>query len=223
MKLSKVKWEFNAEVADVFDSMLDRSIPNHRAMRQAIRPFLLSDRVYLDLGSSRGWQVQEVLQCNPAMVYAVEESPAMCAVLRERFSDDGRVTIVEKALQDVSLPTCDVTLSVLTLQFLPLNQRQELISRVHRALSDGGQFIVVEKVIGESFAQSWGMSNEYHLWKHEVGGYTWAEIEEKAQQLVGVMTPLSESMNVQMLENEGFEVEEFWRALCFRGWLCRKN
>ena len=52
------KWEFDSEVAEAFDDMLERSIPQYDVMRNAVTSIgssFVTPRSYIiDLGSSRG-------------------------------------------------------------------------------------------------------------------------------------------------------------------------
>ena len=52
------RWEFDSEVATVFDEMLERSIPQYQTMRNAVfelgRRYVRPGTAIVDLGCARG-------------------------------------------------------------------------------------------------------------------------------------------------------------------------
>ncbi|GAA1348161.1 hypothetical protein GCM10009595_04700 [Falsarthrobacter nasiphocae] len=88
------RWEFDREVTEVFDNMLERSIPNYAVMRQLVtdlsRDFLDDGGVLVDLGASRGNAVAPLLEgvSQADRAVCVEVSPPMIEVLEQRFADE---------------------------------------------------------------------------------------------------------------------------------------
>jgi tRNA (cmo5U34)-methyltransferase len=228
------KWAFDGEVTRVFDDMLWRSIPGYAVMRQLcagiaarhVRP----GSIVVDLGCSRGGALAEVMAAHkvgfpPASVEYVgaEISPPMVAAARERFAHLPNVRIEEVDLRSsfpaVPASATSVVLSVLTLQFVPIEHRARVVRRAAETLRDGGVMLVVEKILGGS---SWAddlLVADYYDFKRG-NGYTQEEIDRKRLALEGVLVPQTEGANVAMLLREGFrEVECFWRHLNFCGWI----
>ena len=58
----KQKWEFDADVANCFANMLERSIPDYRSMRSLVyelgERFIKPDTVITDIGCSTGLAVE---------------------------------------------------------------------------------------------------------------------------------------------------------------------
>ena len=100
-------------------------------------------------------------------------------------------------------------LSVLTLQFIPVNYRQRIVQEIHDVLHPDGAFILVEKVIGEGLDER--MIDLYHARKH-AAGYSYESIDRKRESLEGVLVPNTARQNTEMLERAGFRfVDCFWR------------
>jgi tRNA (cmo5U34)-methyltransferase len=225
-------WQFNQPVADVFDEMLERSIPQYSLMRTLVTDvasaFRQQETDILDLGTSRGEAIKPLIDLygSSNKYIAVESAPAMVSVFRERYApliDSGLVRLLELDLRE-KVPSCraSVVMSILTLMFVPINHRQRIIADVFQALVPGGAFILVEKVLGEGRLNDL-MIDRYHAVK-EHNGYSREEISRKALALEGVQVPLTASWNEQMLRSAGFAVVDcFWRCWNFAGWVAVKE
>lgn len=223
------KWAFDGAVADVFDDMLARSIPQYEAMRAAC--FDLGSRYVapktdvVDLGCSRGEALAPFIKrfgCHNRFV-GVEVSPPMLEAARERyrgFIETGVVDIRDDDLRRSYPPVrASLTLSVLTLQFTPIEYRQRIVRDAFKATVPGGALILVEKVIGSTADLDAMMVSLYYALKAE-NGYSRDEIDRKRLALEGVLVPVTYDWNVQLLRAAGFrEVECFWRWMNFCGWI----
>ena len=227
-------WEFDGDVADAFDDMLERSIPQYDLMRdlasdvaaRRMRPGLS----VLDLGCSRGGAIASLLdklgdlapyRRSATRVVGLEVSAPMIEAARERFKDELLVEVEAWDLRD-GLPDvggCGVVSSILTLQFTPIEHRLRIVDACRRALAADGVFVLVEKVLGASASLDTEMVDLYYERKR-AAGYTDEQIERKRLALEGVLVPVSARWNEEMLRASGFrEVDCFWRCLNFAGWI----
>ena len=226
------RWAFNAEVTQVFENMLSRSIPQYEVMRRAcfevackyVRP----KTAIVDLGCSRGDAIQALLDKYGAQnrFVGVEVSEPMLEAARERFRgyiDCGVVDIRQMDLRTAYPPVvASVTLSVLTLQFTPIEYRQRIVSDVYRHTQEGGAFILVEKILGSSAEIDRALAETYYSLKRE-HGYSEEEIERKRLSLEGVLVPVTAKWNEELLRDAGFrQVDCFWRWMNFAGWVAVK-
>lgn len=229
------KWEFDAEVTEAFDDMLARSIPQYEVMRRAVTDLALlhadqrkpSGRPlsFLDLGTSRGEALDTLVKRFGARAeYAgVEISEPMLHAARQRFTGwSDYVSIHKMDLREMfPMGVFDVTLSVLTLQFIPINYRQKIIDSVYESLAPGGLFILVEKVLGTGGLDE-HMVNLYHQRKGEQG-YSAEAIERKRLALEGVLVPVTDEWNRELLTGAGFRpVDCFWRWMNFAAYAAVK-
>jgi len=225
------RWEFGADVTDVFDDMLARSIPEYERMRELTtdlaRRFLRPQTTVLDLGTSRGEALARLRPSQHAdtRFVGVEISTPMIAAARDRFDGYGNVTILEHDLRS-GLPTfggyaadVSVVMAVLVVMFTPIEYRMRLVDQIRASLADGGAFIFVEKVLGGTAETDQLLVDAYYDTKREQG-YTEEQIQRKRLSLEGVLVPVTAAWNEHMLTAAGFRTAEcFWRSLNFAGWI----
>jgi tRNA (cmo5U34)-methyltransferase len=223
------RWTFDGDVTRVFDNMLERSIPQYFDMRNLVyqigREYVQRDTAIVDLGCSRGEALAPFVQ--HFGVYntylGVDVSDPMLAAARERFADmikTGSVRIQHHDLR-TGYPSAraSVTLAVLTLQFVPMEYRFQLLADIYAHTLPGGCLILVEKVLGATALLDAQLVRRYHALKL-AHGYTQEEIDRKRLSLEGVLVPMPASWNMEMLRFAGFDqIDCFWRQLNFAGFI----
>lgn len=227
------KWEFDESVTACFEDMLRRSIPQYDIMRKGV--FELGSRyverntAVFDLGCSRGDALAPFVRQFGAhnRYIGIEVSPPMLEESRKRFAgmiDNGLVSIRDTDLRrDFPQDVASLILSVLTLQFVPINYRQEIIQKCHDSLSKGGALILVEKILGADAGLNTVMVEQYHKMKAE-NGYSADDISRKSLSLEGVLVPVTAKWNEDMLHSAGFRsVDCFWRYMNFAAWVAVKG
>lgn len=231
---AKPKWEFDGTVTEVFEDMLERSIPALAEMRRLVTDvaseFLADGGGVLDLGCSRGGALAPLVERHGQRCWykGVEVSEPMRRAAMARFSG---------SRESVEIVSCDlrenapwlwsnryrVTLAILTLQFIPIEHRARILAQAYEATKPGGALIVVEKVIASSATMHQLLTGLYHERKR-ANGYSDEEIRRKALSLEGVLVPMTARWNEDMLRDAGFaHVECFWRALSFAWWVAVKR
>lgn len=215
-------FSFDAEVAERFDDMLERSIPGYEDMRAVVTElaaqYLPKRGTVLDLGCSRGEALLRVIDA------AGGEARGIGVELSEPMGDAARARGVHVLGLDlrVHFPAerdLDVVLAVLTLQFIPIEHRARVVAKAHDSLRPGGAMLVVEKVLGASEATGRPMI-EAHDRRKRALGYSDEEITRNLLALEGVLVPVTAAWNEDMLRSAGFRhVECAWRCLNFAGWL----
>jgi len=223
-------WVFDARVTDAFDDMLARSIPGYDDMRHVVteaaiallRPSKVGVPRILDLGASRGEALIPLLERWPdATAEAIEISEPMLDVLRERLECYPNARAVERDLTDTPLAfwNADLVLCVLTLQFVPIETRYDLLTDIYDRLKPGGALILVEKVLGETPAGDRLLRDLYRTHKQHAG-YSDEQIERKRRSLQNVLVPLPAGLLDEWLERVGFApVERVWQSLSFVAWV----
>jgi tRNA (cmo5U34)-methyltransferase len=228
------EWAFDAEVTRVFDSMLRRSIPDYEVMRDVILDlgsrFVQRASWIVDIGCSRGEAMAPFVDRFGAQnrFLGLDVSEPMTAAARERFAgmiDAGIVSISTIDLREAPLPSLpsSLFLSVFTLQFVPMEYRQQIVADVHERLLPGGALILAEKVAGSTALMQRTLVTAYHDLKHR-NGYSWDDIDRKRRSLEGKLVPLSAEWNERLLVAAGFRhVECIWRRYNFAAWLAVKG
>lgn len=232
------RWEFDEQVADAFDDMLERSIPQFDVMRDLVstlaarhmRPGLSA----LDLGCSRGGALAALLdklgdlapyRASPSRIVGLEISEPMLAAARRRFAGEELVEVRPWDLRQGRVPEsrCGAVLSVLTLQFTPIEYRQRIVAACAAALAPGGALILVEKIMGATAGLDAEMVDVYYDRKREAG-YSDEQIERKRLSLEGVLVPVTARWNEDLLTGAGFrDVDCVWRWCNFAAWLAVRS
>ncbi len=226
-------WAFDADVAQVFDDMLQRSIPQYEVMRRTVFElacaYVKDDGVIVDLGCSRGEALAPFVQKFGAYnrYVGVEVSAPMLEAARERFAGLIQAGMVE--IRDLDLRTsyppvrACVTLCVLTLQFTPIEHRQRILRAIYKHTQPGGALIFVEKILGATADLDTLMVDRYYTMKAE-NGYSQEQIERKRLSLEGVLVPVTAKWNEELLHTAGFQqVDCFWRWMNFAAWIAVRD
>lgn len=231
--LPEGQWQFDAQVTEVFDNMLARSISQYGVMRKAV--FDLACRYVkpktdiVDLGCSRGEAMAPLIDKFGAYnrYVGVEISKPMLEACRKRFEGwiARDVCRIEELDLRKSYPpvVASVTLAVLTIQFTPIEYRLRIIRDAFKHTLPGGAFILVEKVLGASAELDADLVSLYLQMKAE-NGYSQEEIDRKRLSLEGVLVPVTAKWNEELLRMAGFShVDCFWRLYNFAGWIAVKE
>jgi len=201
---------------------------NH--ISSSIRGYDLLDGIITNMASffaKKGSRIVDLGCTSGRMISKMAEAFKECEcigydVVSSNFIDSSATLLVQD-LADASfeIPTCNIALSVFTLQFMDVDKRVDLVSRVYQSLNKNGAFIVCEKEICNSGAiqEVFTFSN----YDFKTGQFTPDEILSKERDLRKIMNPLNDGENMQMLKSAGFKiVEPFFQSLNFKGWICIK-
>lgn len=220
-------WTFDDGVTACFADMLRRSIPDLDGMRAAVTraacAYLPMGGRLLDLGTAHGDAVAAVLAARPdSTAAACECSEPMRVAAHRRLAEGfpGRVDVqgidLRRGFPDGRY---DVVLCVLTLQFTPIEYRHRIVRQCYEALNPGGALVLVEKVLGPSASIDEFLTGQYLKFKQE-SGYSADDIERKRLSLEGVLVPVTDRWNEDMLAHAGFrDVTQFWRWFNFVAWV----
>jgi tRNA (cmo5U34)-methyltransferase len=222
-------WAFDGEVTRVFDDMLARSIPGYLAMRRLVTEvgnrYVQRKTTVVDLGCSRGEALAPFVERHGAQCrfIGVEVSEPMLAAARERFQGYINCGIVDIRKMDLRreypLSQASLTLSVLTLMFVPIEHRQRIARQAYENTAPGGALVLVEKILGCTAEMDALLVERYYAHKAE-RGYSQDDIERKRLSLEGVLVPVTARWNEELLRDAGFaQVECFWRHLNFAAWV----
>lgn len=227
------RWEFNEDVTKVFTDMLSRSIPDYDTMRSlcfAVGHNFINGGTVIDIGCSNGLAVERFVREYPREKYVLcDVSVPMLQACIDRYEkdiDEGRVFVAKHDLRGGIIvdadTSVDLIISSLTIQFTPIEYRQNILADIYSSLREGGAFILVEKVLGNSAEIDNIFVDEYYGIKRE-NEYTEEQIRNKRKSLEGVLVPLTASFNEHLLLQAGFKkLDCFWRCLNFCAWLAVK-
>lgn len=227
---------FNAEVASVFDDMLNRSVPFYSEQQSLIkdiaRQFWIEDTAIVDMGCSLGTTLLNISSAVPEArrLIGFDNSEPMLAKARTNIEAKAlaeRITLhhadLNGAINDLELPEVSVVTICWTLQFIrPLN-RDRLIRKIYENMANGGVLIVTEKVLTNDSNMNRFFIDFYYDYKRRKG-YSEEEIIRKREALENVLIPYRVDENFELFRRNGFQiVETFFQWYNFAGFLCVKN
>lgn len=218
-------WTFGGEVWRHFDGHIRRSIPFYDQLHQLIATLATGftptgGRIY-ELGSSTGTLCRAFRRALPeADIIGVDREQTMVdAALRE----GGNIRYVCADVCDYPLEPCDFVTLCYCLQFIPLPDRVGLLQDIHRQLQPGGALVLAEKVKRRDPDFDLLCRSLLHNFKL-AQGHTPEEIAAKDRSLAGVLTPLYEDENPELLRQAGFQqVNLIFRNTAFDAWLAIKS
>ncbi len=206
----KKQFEFDADVAAVFDDMLQRSVPFYtetlKLTSRFARLYLKENGRLYDLGCSTASQLLDIERGleQPASLLGIDNARAMLDQAAKKIDAYGSsVEVYEGDILTYEYETADVMLSNYTLQFIRPPVREVLISRIYETLNEGGVFIFSEKVISEEKKLNKELIDCYYDFKKEQG-YSAYEIMQKREALENVLIPYTAQENIEMALRCGF-------------------
>jgi tRNA (cmo5U34)-methyltransferase len=213
-------FEFDAQVARVFDDMISRSIPFYREIIdrqvQMVSRYYQPDTTIYDLGCSNGnLLLQTCRRMGDAgfKMIAVDNSAPMLAAFQERLASTpygDRVTLVCQNIGETPIENASVVVLNFTLQFLPKTERDAMASKIYTGLNPGGAFLFSEKITHRDPHLSDLQQDFYYAFKRE-NGYSDLEISQKREALEKILIPETMEQHLGRLRQVGFQAIEVWQ------------
>lgn len=206
-------FRFDAEVARVFADMIARSVPGY-AETVALTGWLAGrfgrEGTHLyDLGCSLGATLFACLRATADRelhATGVDASAAMLARCRARLAEldlPRQPELLEADVREVEFAPASFVALNWTLQFVPREDREPLLRRIHDALLPGGALVVSEKVVEEDRAAQ-ALLDRLHLDFKRAQGYSELEIAAKRTAIEDVLVPETIAAHRARLGRAGF-------------------
>lgn len=210
LKPNTKQFEFDENVASVFDDMLDRSIPLYEEsivfISRMINKLYPKNATISDLGCSTANTLLAIHKKNPNYkLYGFDNAKAMLEVARKKSQAFGaKLELKEADILTLDIPKSDVIIANYMLQFIRPLQRNGFIKNIFESLNDSGYFIFSEKIIFEDKKLHKIIIDLYLEFKKDQG-YSQFEISQKREALENILIPYTEEENRQMIKNAGFK------------------
>lgn len=227
---------FDEQVAEVFDDMLERSIPFYKEQQALIQEvaqkFHQPGTFVYDLGCSTGTTLVGLARVlgPQARLVGYDNSAPMLAKARANVARVGLGEQIELRRADLNADMAEIELSKAsvvtlcwTLQFVrPLN-RDRLARAIYEGMANGGTLLVTEKVLTNNSDMNRYFIEFYYDFKRR-NGYSEEEIAKKREALENVLIPYRVDENVTLLRRAGFQVvETFFQWYNFMGFMAVKQ
>tara|TARA_B110000046_G_C12966572_1_gene387014 strand:- start:678 stop:1385 length:708 start_codon:yes stop_codon:yes gene_type:complete len=206
----KKQFEFDEDVASVFDDMLSRSVPHYQEMLNLTTSFALKytrkNSTIYDLGCSTASTLINIAQnSNESLnLIGIDTSTAMLKRAQQKSKAYGiDIDFIEDDVFNIKFEPSNVVISNYTLQFIRPLQREKLIKKIYDSLEVGSIFIFSEKIITDNKILNKQFIDEYYSFK-KTQGYSEFEISQKREALENVLIPYSYEENKKMILDAGF-------------------
>ncbi|NQV70140.1 MAG: carboxy-S-adenosyl-L-methionine synthase CmoA [Pseudohongiella sp.] len=211
---------FDDQVANVFDDMINRSVPGYSTIIAMIgvlaeRYCQEQSKIY-DLGCSLGaatMAAADRVSCADYSVVAVDNSAAMIQRLETRLATlpaiSSHIQCRCEDLLDSEISDASVVVLNFTLQFVPLAERASLLEKIFQGMKPGGVLIISEKIVFPDEKLDKLFIEMYHSFKENMG-YSKLEISQKRAALENVLLPESIAAHRQRLKQIGFHSFDVW-------------
>ena len=206
---------FDRQVVRVFDDMIERSVPHYRELvdeivELAAEAFQPATHLY-DLGCSLGAVLIPLatrLADQPGTLCGVDQAAPMLEELAHR-SQGLPIELICDDLGSVNLQPASVVILNLTLQFIPVEARHALLTRIYEAMVDGGVLLFTEKIAAPTASLDELYRERHHAFKR-LQGYSELEIHQKRQSLEDVLVTETKESHLRRLADVGFATIDVW-------------
>ncbi|MBL7742559.1 MAG: carboxy-S-adenosyl-L-methionine synthase CmoA [Chitinophagaceae bacterium] len=226
-------FKFGANVAKVFDDMVNRSVPFYgeiqRMMAELAADHASEGSFVYDLGCSTGTTMigMDTMVNQEIRFIGIDDSQEMLDKCKSKlmeigFSRDYELRCADLG-QGVRVENASVVVLCLTLQFVRPIYRERLLTDIYQGLNPGGVLILVEKILAEESNFNRDFIKYYYNYKRR-NNYSELEISQKREALENVLVPYKLSENITLLRDRGFEhCEVFFKWFNFAGLVAVKR
>lgn len=208
------QFEFDENVASVFDDMLERSIPFYKDVISLICSVVISSakensRV-LDLGCSTANTLLSIYKKSNKKLDLIgfDNSEAMLHQAKNKIKAYGaNIDLKLVDILEAELPKSDVVIANYMLQFIRPISRSPFLKTIYNAINDDGIFIFSEKIVYEDKKFNKDIIDIYYEFK-KTQGYSEFEISQKREALENILIPYTEDENKTMILEVGFKKVE---------------
>lgn len=212
-------FEFNRTVVNVFDDMIVRSVPlYHESIKRQSEiavSFYQQNSVIYDLGCSNGnlgLSILDLMGKKEFDMVAVDNSVDMIDEYQKRLSNRPKsenIRFICDDIRDISFENASVVIINLTLQFIPVKDRDSLIKKIYDSMLEGGVILLTEKIVHADNDLTDLQQDFYYNFKKE-NGYSNLEISQKRDALENVLIPETVESHIERLKNSGFMKTDVW-------------
>ena len=213
------RFAFDQQVVDVFPDMIKRSVPGYATIINMIgnlagiyvKP---NTRAY-DLGCSLGaatLAIRHGIRHEGCEIIGIDNSQAMiqrCQQIIDIDTRDVPVILQQDEIQNIAIENATLVVLNFTLQFIPIEDRQVLLSKIADGLKPGGVLIVSEKIIFEDQEHQDLMTELHHNFKR-ANGYSDLEIAQKRSAIENYLVPETLATHRQRMKQAGFSSVDVW-------------
>ncbi|MEP1445773.1 MAG: carboxy-S-adenosyl-L-methionine synthase CmoA [Paraglaciecola sp.] len=214
---------FDHSVAEVFPDMIQRSVPGYSTIIDTIGQICAryaqpQTNIY-DLGCSLGavsLAASKYIQRENCQILAIDNSQAMvqrCKLHVQSYKSATPINVICDDIQNIDLKNACCVVMNFTLQFIPPEQRLDIIQKIYSGLNSGGVLVLSEKLSHDTELGNDLLIDLHHEFKRR-NGYSELEISQKRSALEDVMRTETFEQHKERLKQVGFSDVVRWFT-CF--------
>lgn len=212
--------KFSFDTIENFDEHIDLSIQNYSGLIEHILNistyFIKENTNVYDIGCSTGTLIGKLISKNTL------SNVQFIGIDKSKNLTGEKDFIINIDLKDWVPNKFSFGTSIFTLQFLDIELRKEVLTKMYKNLIPGGAIIVAEKIFMEDSVVQDIMNFTHYDFKRK--NFTSSDILNKQLDLRFQMKPLKETQNIKMFREVGFEtIEPIWQSLNFKAWILVKE
>ena len=228
-------WKFDNNVANVFDKHVNQSIPHYNNIQKYLANiaewYLKDNSIVYDLGCSTGATAVELSKLSISTkfkIIGIDQNKKILNLAKNKIKKVKKKNIKfvfkqQDLLKIKSFDKANLFYSVLLFPFLNYSQRDNLLKKISRSLSDDGALISVEKIRSNN-SQFEDIFNQLYFDFKISQDLSYEEILKKAKSLRSSMYLFSEQQTKKLLKKNGFKnVDIFFRCFNFIAYIATKN
>jgi tRNA (cmo5U34)-methyltransferase len=210
---------FDERVARVFPDMINRSVPGYGTIVNMIGTlsgqWVKAGTCCYDLGCSLGaatLAIHSSIEAEDVRLIGIDNSQAMLERARDNLAQchrDPPIELICADIRDVAIQQASMVVLNFTLQFLPAEERTELLNRIYAGMLANGLLILSEKIVVPNGKAQHIFTEMHHGFK-KAQGYSDLEISQKRSALEDVLVPEGLACHIERLKTVGFSTVEVW-------------
>jgi len=218
-------FKFDARVANVFSDMISRSVPGYQQILEML-PTLVKQTSsgerqqqenYYDLGCSLGAGMLAISQglnkqrSSNCPIIGIDNSADMLSEAKKKLAPFNQFNfeLKQQNIQQAQIDNAALVLMNFTLQFISLNERDQVIKKIHHGLNKNGALILSEKIKLEDNKTQQLLTDIHHQYKADQG-YSQLEIAQKRDAIENVLIPETLNTHIRRLKGAGFQTVTPW-------------
>lgn len=177
----------------------------------------------LVLGAGGGLEIKAFADAQPGWTFdGVDPSGPMLALARQTVGvHAARVTLHEGYVDAAPDGPFDAAACLLTLHFMPCDERRAAVAAIRRRLRPGSPFVVAHMSIDDAARERWMARDEAFA---VAGGVPPELARGRRDGIARALPVLAPAQDEAILREGGFDdIDLFYVGGIFRGWICRAN
>ena len=225
MSDSAHSFENQSHVAKYADRVV-QMVPAYRVIHQLtsvlIDEHAPADARILVLGAGGGLETKAFADTHPQWSFdAVDPAEAMLDLAKHTLGPRmSRVRMHHGYIDDAPIGPFDAATALLTLHFLPADERRRTAAEVRRRLAPGAPFLAVHLSFPQADDAERTLWTNRHVANLVASGVEPADAELARTAIAADLPALTPEQDRAILQEAGFtDVTEFFSALTIRGWV----